>query len=200
LDHFQSLQFSLANNSKGMQLSAQCIEDHFNNEHNRRRTTHFCLGCPNIWSEPVHSIVKTIKNMFKIQWLRVSVSNQKFVNLKEIFQGDLSVKLTVGPNFQDFEHLPCNCRTGGNGASGHINMCRNSAAVSKVNHNNTGNVCVRKTQQKFKAGMQQHFNEVQKLVRLDEKLDSHAKHFATPFFDANPSPANQCKGMTCSTI
>jgi len=34
-------------------------------------------------------------------------------------------------------------------------------------------------QQKFKAGMQQHFNEVQKLAKLGEKLGLHAEHFAT---------------------
>jgi len=48
--------------------------------------------------------------------------------------------------------------------------------------------------------MQQHFNEVQKLVKLGEKSDSYAKHFATQFHDANPSPANQRGGITCSII
>ena len=32
--------------------------------------------------------------------------------------------------------------------------------------------------------MQQHFNEVQKLVKLGDKLDACAKHFATQFNDA----------------
>jgi len=56
------------------------------------------------------------------------------------------------------------------------------------------------TQQKVKARMQQHFNEVQKLVKLGEKSDAHAKCFATQFHCANPSPVKQRGGMTCSTI
>jgi len=48
--------------------------------------------------------------------------------------------------------------------------------------------------------MQQHFNEVQKLVKLGEKSDSYAKHFTTQFYDTNPSPTNQRGGMTCSII
>ena len=47
------------------------------------------------------------------------------------------------------------------------------------------------TQQKLKARMQQHFNEVQKLVKLGKKSDSCAKHFATQFDDTNrPQPSN----------
>jgi len=42
--------------------------------------------------------------------------------------------------------------------------------------------------------------EVQKLVKLSEKLDSYAKHFATQFHDTNPSPVNQHEGITCSII
>ena len=48
--------------------------------------------------------------------------------------------------------------------------------------------------------MQQHFNEVSKLVKLGEKSDSHAKHFATQFNDTNLSPVNQRGGMTCNII
>jgi len=66
--------------------------------------------------------------------------------------------------------------------------------------NNTGKVHTRNTQQKFKNRMQQHFNEVQKLVKLGKKLDCCAKHFATQLCDTSPSPANQGMGTTCSII
>jgi len=48
--------------------------------------------------------------------------------------------------------------------------------------------------------MQQHFNEVQKFVKLGEKLDSCAKHFATQFHVTNLSSVNQHGGITCSII
>jgi len=48
--------------------------------------------------------------------------------------------------------------------------------------------------------MQQHFNEAEKPVKLREKSDSCAKHFATQFHDTNPSATNQHGGTTCSII
>ena len=78
-------------------------------------------------------------------------------------------------------------------------MCRNSTTVCKVKCNNTGKVHIENTQQNFTARMQQHFNEAQQLVKLGEKSDSHAKHFATQFHNANPSPANQRGGTTSAS-
>jgi len=48
--------------------------------------------------------------------------------------------------------------------------------------------------------MQQHFGEVQKLIKLGKKSDSCAKHFATQFSDASPSPKTQGEGIICSII
>jgi len=80
----------------------------------------------------------------------------RFTDLREIFQGDLFGKLTAGAPSQDFESLPCNCRTGGNGVCGHNNMCMNSTSVHKVKCNNTGKVHMGNTQQIFTAGMRQN--------------------------------------------
>jgi len=48
--------------------------------------------------------------------------------------------------------------------------------------------------------MMEHFNEVQKLVKLGKKSDSCAKHCATQFNDTNLSSANQREAITCSII
>jgi len=200
--HFQALQHAGLVTKKVPALTEQLLhneeakaakqaKDNSNNERNRRKTTYFCMGHSNIWSKPVHSIIKSIKDKFNLQWLRVSMSCHRFTNLREVFQGDRSRKLTVGLTSQNFELLPCNCRTSGNGNCGYNNMWRNSIAVYKVKCNNTGKVHVGNTQQKFKKRMQEHLNEVQKLVKLSEKSDSYAKHFATQFYETNPSPTNQ---------
>jgi len=132
---------------------------------------------------------------------RVSVSCHRFTNLREIFQGDLSRKLPVGLTSHDVAPLPCDCRSSGNGTCGHNNMCRNSTAVHKVKCNNMGKAHMGNKQQKLKATMQQHFNEVQKPVKLGKKSDSCAKHFATQFHDTNhPQPTNQRGGTTCGII
>jgi len=114
-----------------------------NNKRNRRRTTYFCIGHSNIWSKPVHSIIKSIKDKFNLQRLRASVSYHRFANLREIFQGDLSGKLTVGLTSQDSSlnlyHATAELAEMAP-VGGYNNMCRNSTAVYKVKCNNTGKV------------------------------------------------------------
>jgi len=128
------------------------------------------------------------------------MSCHRFTNLREMFQGDLSRKLTMGVTSLDFETLPCNCRTGETGVCGYNNICRKSIAVYKITCNNTGKIYIGNAQQKFKARMQQHFGEVKKLVTIGEKSDSCAKHFATQFPTTIPTPDTQRDGITCSII
>jgi len=104
--HFQALQHAGLVTKKVRTLTEQLqhnkeakaikqAKDNSNNERNRRRTTYFCIGHSNIWSKPVHSIIKSIKDKFNLQWLRVSMSYHSFTNLREVFQGDLSRKLIL---------------------------------------------------------------------------------------------------------
>jgi len=133
--------------NKALEQAKDCSKK----ERKRRRTTCFCIGHSITWHEPVHTIVKTAKDKFNLQWLRVSTSCHRFTSLREIFQGDPSRKLTVGLTSQDFEPPPCNCRTGGNCGCGCNNMCRNSTAVHKVKCNNAGKTHMVNTQPKFKG-------------------------------------------------
>jgi len=171
------------------------IKDGSNSKRNRMRTIHFCIGHSDLWSEPVRTVIKTVKDKFNFHpWLRVFVSCHRFTNLREIFQWDLSGKLTVCLTSQCFEPLPHNCRTWGTIACAHNNVWMNSKAVD------TEKAHMGNTVQKFKAGTQQHFNEVHKLVKLSKKPDSCATHFANQFHNTNPSPTNLCGGTTCSII
>ena len=180
--------------------AAKQAKDDSNNQRNRSRTTYFCIGYTKIWSKPIHTIIKEMKAKFNLPWLRVSMSYHRFTNLREIFQGDLSRKLNIELTSKDFEPLPCNCRPGRTGMCGYNNICRNSVIVYKVECNNTGKVYIGNTQQMFKKRMQQHFGEVGKLVKLGEKSDSYAKHFATQLSPENVSSETQRNGITCSII
>jgi len=171
-----------------------------NNQRNRRRTICFCIGYSKLWSKPIHTVIKSIKAKFNLQWLRASMSYHRFTNLREMFQGDLSRKLTMGVTSLDFETLPCNCRNRETKGCGYNNTCRNSIVVYKVTCNNTGKIYIGNAQQKFKERMQQHLGEVKKLVEIGEKSDSYAKHFATQFPTTIPTPDDQRNGITCSII
>jgi hypothetical protein len=48
------------------------------------------------WNNPIHAILKELRNKDGLTWLRISMSYHKFSNLREIFQGDLNRKLMDG--------------------------------------------------------------------------------------------------------
>jgi hypothetical protein len=54
------------------------------------RTVQFCLRMSKGWNNPIHAILKELRNKHGLVWLRVSISYHKFSNLREIFHGDLN--------------------------------------------------------------------------------------------------------------
>jgi hypothetical protein len=170
-------------------------------DRNRRRSTFFCVGVSKAWLKPIHQTIRDVKKKFNLEWLRVSMSYHRFTNLREIFQGDLSKKLTLNVVSQDFETLKCNCRLGPSMVCGYNNMCRKSIVVYKVECKTSSKVYIGNTQQHFKWRMQQHFNDVKKLHQHGLKSDSYAKHFANQLsnFD-NLTPALQRNSITCKVL
>jgi hypothetical protein len=54
------------------------------------------------WKNPVHAILKELRNKHELTWLHISMSYHKFSNLQEIFQGDLNRKHMDGIVSWDF--------------------------------------------------------------------------------------------------
>jgi hypothetical protein len=129
------------------------------------------------------------------------MSYHRFTNLREIFQGDLSRKLTLDVISKDFEPLDCNCRLGPDKKCGYDNVCRKSIVVYIVECKKSAKFYIGNTQQHFKKRMQQHFNDVKKLHKDGEKSDSYAKHFASQFSDINTlTPELQRNNITCKIL
>ena len=117
----------------------------------------------------------------------------RFPNLREIFQGDLSKKLTDGLLSLDLMDRPCNCnknsRCPTTGLCAYKGNCRRKYIVYEVTCKLCNNCYVGNTQQTFKDRMNGHFNDVQKLVCKKVQSDSFARHFAK-HFTTKPSPKN----------
>ena len=67
---------------------------------------HFCLGMRKHWSIPIHVWLKELHNK---HGLHISMSYDRFLNLRDIFQGNLNQKLMDSVISHDFMDLPCNC-------------------------------------------------------------------------------------------
>ena len=74
--------------------------------------TYFCIGVSKFWKakkQPIHTILKKLRNKYKLKWLRIAMSYHKFPNLREILQGDLVTKIMEGVGSKDFDNDDCNC-------------------------------------------------------------------------------------------
>jgi GIY-YIG catalytic domain len=170
-------------------------------DRNRRRSTFFCIGVSEAWPTPIHQIIRDTKKCFNLKWLRVSMSYHRFTNLRELFQGDLSKKLTMNVASQDFENLECNCRTGFLNKCGYNNLCRKSIVVYKIECKVTSKVYIGNTQQYLKKRMQQHFNDVKLLHKQGIKSDSYARHFAKQFVNQKElTPETQRNNIQCEIL
>jgi hypothetical protein len=154
-------------------------------ERDRKRAIYFKIGYTDYWKKPIHVHLKELRDLFpQLKWMRISMSYHRFVNLRELFQGDLNSKLLEHVRSMDFEKLPCNCRNKENCAYG--GDCRTSVVVYKATCVKTNKVYIGNTQQKVKKRMQQHVQDVRKLVLKSQRLDSFASHFSKLIPPATP--------------
>ncbi len=164
---------------------AYCIHIPVSNAKERKNnqdtwTVWFCLGMSKWWNNPVHAILKELRNKHELTWLRVTMSYHKFSNLREILQGDLNRKLMDGIISHDFMDQPCNCNCASkiDGKCAYNGECRKMCVVYKATCKICNQSYIGQTQQKLKDHMGQHLNDIKKLVTKGTKSDSFASHFA----------------------
>jgi hypothetical protein len=104
------------------------------------------------------------------------MSYHRGLNVRELFQGHLNAKITKGVESMDFSPLRCNCRN--KEGCPYLGKCRNSIVVYEATCLITGKKYIGNTQQHVKKRMQQHVQDVRKLVIHGRHSDSFAKHFA----------------------
>jgi hypothetical protein len=127
----------------------------------------------------VHVIIKRVKKDFpSLTWIRTSMAYHRFPNVRELLQGDLNAKLNESIRSLDFEVLSCNCRDKNDqGICKYKSKCRTPIVVYKATCSVTKMAYIGNTQQHPKKRMQQHNQDVRKLVISGIKSDSFANHF-----------------------
>ena len=129
----------------------------------RKRMTFFKIGYSDFWKRPIHTIINEIKKKFpSLSWLRIGMSYHRFLNIRELLQGDLGSKLSKGIQSLDFATLQCNCRK--KTACQYDGKCRTPIVVYKATCQKTGKAYIGNTQPFVKKRMQHHVQDVRKLV------------------------------------
>jgi len=107
----------------------------------------------------------------------------KFPNLGQMFQSDLTTKLTKGMKSMDFMDPPCYCnaKTKVNGKYWFNLKCRKSIVVYNAKYKRCEISYIGDTQQKLKTRVNQHLTEVYALVNKGKTSDTFAKYFAAHY-------------------
>jgi hypothetical protein len=58
---------------------------------------------------PIHQLIKHLRNLYNLKWLRPRVVYSRHTNLQERLLGDLKRKLLMGIKDADYDTQPCNC-------------------------------------------------------------------------------------------
>ncbi len=140
------------------------------------------MGASKAWKIPIHKTISKLKQRFGLTWIRTQMSYHRFTNLREIFQGDLTRKLTLDVESKDFQTRECNCRPGnGEKICGYNNVCRHPLVVYKATCKHSGKFYIGNTQRTVKERITQHFTDTKNLLYNEQSSDSWAKHFANIF-------------------
>ena len=164
-------------------------------ERDRKRAVFFCIGYSHFWPKPIPYIIKKIKKDFPtLSWLRISMSYHRFTNLRELFQGDLSSKLTANIVSLDFMNRPCNCRDKAN--CPFDGKCRHQIIVYQATDTKTGELYTGQTQREGKKRKGEHDTRTKGLYLEQNnlrrpgvepvKLDSFNTHFIKRIPDNTP--------------
>ena len=159
-----------------------------NNKKNRQ--LYFTIKVSKFWKNPIHKIIKRLRNKYQLKWLRFAMCYKRHVNLAEKFNADLTTKLNEDLISLDLTNNPCNCHSTCkiNGRCAYGEKCRSKCIVYESKCKICDYSYIGNTQQNFKARMNQHFCDVQNFITKNKKSDSFAKHFAKHF---NEKPTNQ---------
>ena len=109
----------------------------------------------------------------------------KFLNLSQVFVGNLTSKLTKGVGSRDFEDAPYNCTRASkvNGKYMLNGKCRKSIVIYKAECQTCKMCYIENTQTKVKLQTKLHLGEVCTLVNKGKKSDSFASHFASHYIN-----------------
>jgi hypothetical protein len=75
--------------AKNNAVKEKCKKKKLERDKQRNRLVYFCIGYSKLWKEPIHKLLKKLRNRFNFRWLRISMSYHRFPNLREMLKKPL---------------------------------------------------------------------------------------------------------------
>ena len=125
-----------------------------------KRAVKFVVSYTKYWGDYFRLLIRDLRKEFGLSWLRIQFCYKRFTNLREKFQGDLTVKIQRGLNNADYADNGCNCYSNvkdENGMCAYKGKCNMSVIVYQVTCRNTGKIFI--TFEIFRAARVANFYE-----------------------------------------
>ena len=133
----------------------------------RNGQVYFCIGWSRLWRYPIHAIIKRLKLRYRLNWLRVSMSEHVFSNIRGLLQRDLQRKMMAGVRSLDYVPRACNCSQKRLDKSTRFcvfgGKCRRSMVVYQFRIKETNEVYIGSTQNYLKKRFSGHCQSVRNL-------------------------------------
>jgi len=129
-------------------------------------------------------LLKRLKIKYNLPWIRVRISWKHFENVEELLGAALHKVVMKGLTSSDMKCRECNCSKPNKLEDGkclYKGKCRESCVIYKVNCNHCAKFYIGNTQNFLKKRIQEHINDVVKLINKGIYSNSFAKHFASHF-------------------
>ena len=152
-----------------------------------KRTIHFvCSYIGKYLKEPIHTIIKRLRQYHDVKWLRYRMSYKRFCSVENSIQGDLRGKQDEGVVSDDYSDWKCNCGPGKKRDGECMfkgGLCRSKCVIYNFKCKICDSEYVGSTQQFVKKRLAQHCGDVKRLLLKDEKSDKFAEHFVKHRFE-----------------
>ena len=131
--------------------------------------------------EPIHKILKRLRNYHEVKWLRARMAYTKFPSIESQVQGDLQRKVDLGVKCTEFGNWPCNCTKNTKNDAGECmfeGKCRWRCLIYSFRCRICDKEYIGSTQRNVKKRFNEHCGDVVRKVTKDENSDTFCKHWA----------------------
>ena len=139
----------------------------------KNRNVYSCVVYSRYFYTSIHRVIDRLKKTFKLTWLRVQMSYHRFNNLAELLNGDLAAKIGRGIFSKDLMDRECNCSLPSkfNGKCVYKGKCQSICIIYEVKCSMCDAIYIGNTQHTFKKRMDDHFSNLQCLLKNGQKSD-----------------------------
>jgi len=133
------------------------------------------------WSKGyIPKLLKRLKTKYNLPWLRIQITWKRFENVEELLGEALDKLVIKGITSRDMKYREYNCSRPNRLESGkcmYNGKCRESCIIYRVECRICKKIYIGNIQNFLKKRIQEHMNDVVKLVNKEQISDSFAKHF-----------------------